>query len=199
MRIYDISQEVFGCAVYPGDPKPEKSQLQKISDGALYNLSAFRMCAHNGTHVDAPLHFLADGKSIDRLELERFVGYAAVLAHEGPILAEDAAQILKTAREWDARAAERILIKGKAVLTAEGASVFAAAGLRLFGNESQTVGPEEASMEVHLILLGAEVVLLEGIRLQDVEEGVYLLHAAPLNLGGAEGAPCRATLIGSEP
>lgn len=199
MRVYDISQEVFGCAVYPGDPKPERSQLQKISDGALYNLSAFRMCAHNGTHVDAPLHFLADGKSIDRLELERFVGYAAVLAHEGPILAADAAQILERARAWDARAAERILIKGKAVLTAEAARVFAAGGVRLFGNESQTVGPEEAPMEVHLILLGAEVVLLEGIRLQDVEEGVYLLHAAPLNLGGAEGAPCRATLIGSEP
>ena len=199
MRVYDISQEGFGCAVYPGDPKPERSQLQKISDGALYNLSAFRMCAHNGTHVDAPLHFLADGKSIDRLELERFVGYAAVLAHEGPILAADAAQILERARAWDARAAERILIKGKAVLTAEAARVFAAGGVRLFGNESQTVGPEEAPMEVHLILLGAEVVLLEGIRLQDVEEGVYLLHAAPLNLGGAEGAPCRATLIGSEP
>lgn len=199
MRVYDISQEVFGCAVFPGDPKPERSQLQKISDGAPCNLSAFRMCAHNGTHIDAPLHFLADGKSIDRLELERFVGYAAVLAHEGPILAADAAQILERARAWDARAAERILIKGKAVLTAEGASVFAAAGLRLFGNESQTVGPEEAPMEVHLILLGAEVILLEGIRLQDVEEGVYLLHAAPLNLGGAEGAPCRATLIGIEP
>lgn len=199
MRVYDISQEVFGCAVYPGDPKPERSQLQKISDGALYNLSAFRMCAHNGTHVDAPLHFLADGKSIDRLELERFVGYAAVLAHEGPILEADAAQILERARAWDARAAERILIKGKAVLTAEAARVFAAGGVCLFGNESQTVGPEEAPMEVHLILLGAEVVLLEGIRLQDVEEGVYLLHAAPLNLGGAEGAPCRATLIGSEP
>ena len=53
-------------------------------------------------------------------------------------------------------------------------------------------------MEVHLIMLGAKVVLLEGIRLADVPEGVYLLHAAPLNLGGAEGAPCRATLVRME-
>ena len=77
----------------------------------------------------------------------------------------------------------------------EAAKVFADRKIKLFGNESQTVGPEDAPMEVHLIMLGAEIVLLEGIRLSDVEEGVYILHAAPLNLGGAEGAPCRATLI----
>lgn len=86
-------------------------------------------------------------------------------------------------------------MKGKAVVAAEAARVFASEGIKLFGNESQTVGPEDAPMEVHLIMLGARIVLLEGIRLAEVEEGVYLLHAAPLNLGGAEGAPCRATLI----
>ena len=195
MKVYDISQEVFGCAVYPGDPKPEKEAMLKIGDGALYNLSAFRMCAHNGTHVDAPLHFLDSGKSIDRVDLDRFVGYAYVAAHEGPLLVEDAERILKTAGKADPQAAERILVKGKATVTAEAARVFAARGIKLFGNESQTVGPENAPMEVHLIMLGAEIVLLEGIRLADVEEGVYLLHAAPLNLGGAEGAPCRATLV----
>ena len=195
MKIYDISQEVFGCAVYPGDPKPEREIKLKMSEGAVCNLSAFSMCAHNGTHVDAPLHFIREGKSVDRVELDRFIGYAYVAEHEGEILAQDAERILKTAAEADARAAERILVKGRATVTAEAAKVFAARGIRLFGNESQTVGPENAPMEVHLIMLGAEIVLLEGIRLSEVEEGVYLLHAAPLNLGGAEGAPCRATLI----
>ena len=194
MKLFDISQEVFGCAVYPGDPKPEKKTMLKISDGAVYNLSAFSMCAHNGTHVDAPLHFIDKAKSIDRIDLNRFIGYAYVAVHEGPILAADAERILQTAGECDPRAAERILVKGKATVTAEAAKVFAARGIKLFGNESQTVGPENAPMEVHLIMLGAEIVLLEGIRLADVEEGVYLLHAAPLNLGGTEGAPCRATL-----
>ena len=195
MKIYDISQEVFSCAVYPGDPHPEREIKLKISDGAVCNLSAFSMCAHNGTHVDAPLHFIDGGKSVDRVDLDRFIGYAYVAAHEGPVLAEDAERILKAAAALDPRAAERILVKGKAVVTTEAARVFARKGIKLFGNESQTVGPENAPMEVHLIMLGAEVVLLEGIRLADVEEGVYLLHAAPLNLGGAEGAPCRATLI----
>ena len=199
MKIYDISQEVFSCAVYPGDPHPEREIKLKISDGAVCNLSAFSMCAHNGTHVDAPLHFIDGGKSVDRVDLDRFVGYAYVAAHEGPVLAEDAERILKEAAALDTRAAERILVKGKAVVTAEAARVFARKGIKLFGNESQTVGPENAPMEVHLIMLGAEVVLLEGIRLADVEEGVYLLHAAPLNLGGAEGAPCRATLISMDP
>ena len=194
MKIIDISQEVFGCAVYPGDPKPEKKTMMQISEGAVCNLSAFSMCAHNGTHVDAPLHFIDGGKSIDRVALDRFIGYAYVAAHEGDILAADAERILEKAAESDPRAAERILVKGRAVVTAEAARVFAEKKIKLFGNESQTVGPENAPMEVHLIMLGAEIVLLEGIRLADVEEGTYLLHAAPLNLGGAEGAPCRATL-----
>ena len=195
MKIIDISQEIFSCAVYPGDPKPERTVLLKMEDGAACNLSAFSMCAHNGTHVDAPLHFLNEGKSIDQVEIDRFIGYAYVAAHEGRILAADAERILKTARESDPRAAERILVKGMATVTAEAAKVFAEKRIKLFGNESQTVGPEDAPMEVHLIMLGAEIVLLEGIRLGAVEEGIYLLNAAPLNLGGSDGAPCRAVLM----
>ena len=71
---------------------------------------------------------------------------------------------------------------------------FAEAGLLLLGNEGQTVGPPEAPMEVHLLLLGAGVVLLEGIVLRDLEEGRCFLNAAPLNLSGADGSPCRAWL-----
>ena len=195
MEIYDISQEVFGCEVYPGDPSPRRETLSSMSGGAAYNLTALHMCAHNGTHVDAPYHFFADGKTVDQVELDRFIGYAYVAEHDGEITAADAAEILRAAGEADLRAQERILVKGKATLTKEAAEALAAAGTKLFGNESQTVGPENAPMEVHRILLGAQVVLLEGVRLREVPEGAYLLHAAPLNLGGADGAPCRATLI----
>ena len=61
MKIYDISQEVFGCQVFAGDPAPEKKQLCSIEKGDLCNLTAFGMCAHNGTHIDAPFHFIKDG------------------------------------------------------------------------------------------------------------------------------------------
>ncbi len=195
MKIYDISQEVFGCEVYPGDPAPQRETLSDMKEGALYNLTAFRMCAHNGTHVDAPYHFYHDGKTIDRISLDHFIGPAYVADHEGEITGRDAEEILRAAKAVFSPAAERLLIRGKAVLTKEGAEVFAKAGIRLFGNESQTVGPENAPMEVHRILLGAQVVLLEGIRLQEVPSGVYLLNAAPLNLSGADGAPCRAVLL----
>ena len=93
-------------------------------------------------------------------------------------------------------AGERILIAGDIVVTVEAAREFAEANIKLIGNESQTVGPLNAPMEVHKILLGKEIVLLEGIVLKDVPEGKYLLCAAPLNLGGGDGAPCRAVLIG---
>ena len=195
MRIYDISQEVFGCVVFPGDPSPERNVTMSISNGDICNLTDFKMCAHNGTHVDAPYHFINDGRTIDQVALDRFVGYAYVATREGIVTEQDARAILETASKASEEAALRILIRGNSTLSAEGARVFADAGIRLYGNESQTVGPEDAPKEVHLIMLGAEVVLLEGIRLAEVPDGVYLLDAAPINLGGADGAPCRAILI----
>ena len=192
-KIIDISQEVFSCKVFPGDPAPKNTQLLSVTKGDVCNLTQLSMCAHNGTHVDAPFHFLNDGKTIDQLGLVPFVGDCFVARYDGNVTAADAAGIMEKAKS--AGAAERILIAGKATVTAEAARVFSEAGIKLLGNESQTVGPEDAPKEVHLILLGAEVVLLEGIVLDDVDEGRYFLSAAPLNLGGCDGAPCRAYLI----
>ena len=195
MQIYDISQAVFSCKVYPGDPKPEKIEIQSMEKGDLYNLTAFSMCAHNGTHIDAPRHFIKDGKTVDEMPLEAFVGKAYVAEHEGILTADNALDIIKKAKEQDIEAKKRILIKGDAEVTTDAAEVFAASGVLLLGGESQSIGPENAPMAVHLSLLSRDVALLEGLRLADVSEGVYLLNAAPLNLSGAEGAPCRAILI----
>ena len=195
MKIYDISQEVFGCRVFPGNPTPEKRVLLSMERGERCNLSAFSMCAHNGTHVDAPLHFYNDGLAIDGIPLESVVGEAYVAEHSGVLSGADAEAILKKAKAQSEGSAKRILIKGKATVSLEAARVFSSSKVLLVGNESQTVGPEEAPKAVHLELLGANVVLLEGIRLADVPDGVYLLNAAPLNLAGTEGAPCRAILI----
>ncbi len=195
--LIDISQEVFSCKVYPGDPAPEQTHLLRIRDGDICNLTQFSMCAHNGTHVDAPFHFIADGKTVGQTGLTPYVGTCYVARHQGAVTAADAAVILQKAAAADASA--RILIAGEAVLTAEAARLFAEAGILLFGNESQTVGPEDAPEAVHRILLGADIVLLEGIVLKHVEAGRYFLSAAPLNLGGCDGAPCRAYLITESP
>ena len=195
MKIYDISQEVFGCKVYPGDPAPQRTVLNSMDNGDRYNLTKFSMCAHNGTHIDAPFHFFKDGKTVDKLSLESFVGMAYVAEHQGIVSGDDASKIIKKAKAQNAESAKRLLIKGSAEVSAEAAKVFASANILLLGNESQTVGPENAPMEVHHILLSKGIVLLEGIRLADVLEGVYFLNAAPLNLSGTDGSPCRAVLI----
>ena len=190
MKIHDISQEVFSCAVYPGDPKPEKQSLCATAAGDLYNLTAFSMCAHNGTHIDAPFHFLHDGKTVEQMNLSTFVGECFLARHEGDVSAAHAEEILKKAN-----GIPRILLGGRLTVTAEAAEVFAAGNICLLGNEGQSVGPEDAPMAVHKILLRQNIALLEGIVLTGIPEGRYFLSAAPLNLAGADGAPCRAYLI----
>ena len=194
MKLYDISQEVFSCAVYPGDPAPEMQALHRISDGEVYNLTAFSMGAHNGTHIDAPAHFLQGGTTVEEMSLDYFVGPCYVARHSGDVTAADAGRILQAAG-----GAQRLLLAGDLSVTEEAARVFAAGDLKLLGNEGQTVGPEDAPMQVHLILLQRGIALLEGIVLSDVPEGRYFLSAAPLKLGGCEGAPCRAYLLENQP
>ncbi len=192
--IYDITQELFSCRVFPGDPQPIRERVLSTENGDVCNLTKFSMCAHNGTHVDAPFHFIGDGKTIDQVDLSSFVGDCYIGIKNGDVSADDAKALLDA--DEKAGAAKRILIKGEAVVTKEAAEVFAEAGILLLGNESQTVGPVENPAPVHLILLGKGIVLLEGIELSKVPEGRYFLSAAPINLGGADGAPCRAYLIG---
>ena len=198
MKIYDISQEVFTCEVYPDDPSPVKTQIKSTENGDIYNLTSFSMCAHNGTHIDAPFHFIKDGKTVDKIDLSAFVGLAFVTEHHGILTKTDAGTIIETANASHPEAGKRILIKGDAEVSEEAARIFSSSGVLLLGNESQTFGPQNAPMAVHLALLGADVILLEGIRLSEVNEGVYFLNAAPLNLSGADGSPCRAILIDFE-
>jgi len=196
--IYDISQPVFSCAVYPGDSSPVRKAVSRMEDGALYNLTELSMCAHNGTHIDAPRHFYRDGKGVEQVPLQKCIGPAYVVEAAGELSAAEAEMLLGKAASACPGSEKKLLLKGKVTVTLEAAQVFAACGVDLIGNESQTVGPEDAPMAVHLCLLGAEVVLLEGIRLAEVPEGAYLLCCAPLNLGDADGAPCRAVLLERE-
>ncbi|MBE6607658.1 MAG: cyclase [Ruminococcaceae bacterium] len=195
MKIHDISQEIFSCTVYPGDPSPKKEILSSIDAGDKYNLTAFSMCAHNGTHIDAPYHFIQNGNTAENIELSKTVGFAYVAEHSGNLTREDAEKILRKATDANLESAKRILIKGNATVTLEAAEFFAKAKIDLIGNESQSVGPEDAPMDVHKTLLEADIVLLEGIRLSGVNDGVCFLSAAPLALSGSDGSPCRAVLI----
>lgn len=198
MKIYDISQELFTCTVFPGDPAPEKELVMRIDKGDLCNLTKLSLCAHNGTHIDAPNHFINDGKTVDRIDLNKVIGLAYVVTCDSDITRADAERIYERARRKNPDSANRILVRGKGTLTSEAAEYLTSVGIGLVGTEYQSVGPQGAPKEVHTILLSHEVVLLEGIRLSMIPEGVYLLNAAPINLGGCDGAPCRAVLIDFE-
>ena len=192
MKIYDISQELMGCCVYPGDMIPQKESICDMTKGDLYNLSNISLCTHNGTHVDAPLHFIENGNSVSDIPLEKFIGSCYVVCHEGEFTTSHVKSLIADkCKEFP----KRILISGNATVTLDAAKDFADRGIYLLGNESQSVGPEEAPMEVHKILLEKDVVLLEGLRLSQIEQGEYFLCAAPVNIAGGDGSPCRAVLI----
>lgn len=190
MKIYDISQELMGCVVYPGDKVPEKELVCDMAKGDLYNLTNISLCTHNGTHIDAPFHFIKNGKTVNEIELEKFVGECLVVSFNGEITKENAKKLMEKENS-----PKRILIKGNATVTEDAAKVFADNGIYLLGCESQSVGPEASPMAVHKILLEKEVVLLEGLRLNNIKDGVYFLCAQPVNVAGSDGAPCRAVLI----
>ncbi|MCL2717645.1 MAG: cyclase family protein [Lachnospiraceae bacterium] len=194
MKIYDITQEVFSCNVFPGDTGPSYKQVAAIKDGAVCNLSTIEMGVHNGTHLDAPWHFIDEGKKIDEIDLEKCVGPAIVIQAAGDIEAMTIRRLYD-----DNPAAERILFKGDCRLTLNGAKELIRLGAKLIGVEAQSVSSNEDPVPVHNELLSNEIVILEGLELGKVPESnsetKYFLVAAPLKLGGRDGSPCRAILI----
>ena len=188
MKIYDISQEVLSCNVYEGDPKPIATKIMNTEcDG--YNLSCISMCAHNGTHIDAPYHFFDNGNTVNKMDISAFVGECYVVSCAGDISQTDAQNIVDMAN------CPRILIKGNATVTSDAARVFADSDILLVGCEGQSVGDINAPANVHKILLSKNIALLEGIVLDSVLDGKYFLSCAPLNIEGFDGSPCRAILI----
>ena len=188
MKFYDITRELFSSKVYPGDPIPEYERILEVKKGDACNLTYLKMCAHNGTHMDAPRHFLDEGKSVEELPLSQVMGKCTVLAYDGKLDGDTAAQMI-------GGKGKKLLFKGKTVFTEDAAEAFVQAGVELVGVESQTVGPEDAPAAVHQILLGAGMAVLEGLYLEEIQAGTYFLCAQPLKLAGCDGAPCRAVLI----
>lgn len=191
MRLIDITRELTEAPVYPGDPAPELSPLCRIAYGDACNTTAIAACLHNGTHLDAPLHFVPDGLAAADIPLTACIGKCSVVAHEGLLLGAEAERLLPGLRE-------RVLFKGGTQISPSAAFVFADAGLTLLGVEAPSVAPPECTAAVHRQLLGAGVLLLEGLDLTDAAPGEYRLLALPLRIAGADGTPVRAVLMEEE-
>ena len=190
MKIYDISRDLIKTPPYPGDEPPRLHAVHRMKDGESYNLSRLETSMHAGTHVDAPLHFIADGKDIASLPLNAFVGECVVLTV--PKTPLDAMYFMK--RPF----APRILLHGKGQLTESAIGYLYNQGCVLIGTDSQSIGSYSDELSVHVALLGYGVAVLENLELRNVPDGRYTLYAAPLKISGAEGAPCRALLISDE-
>jgi len=188
MNVIDISRELFQSSVYPGDPKPGKIPFLSIEKGDICNLTILSMGSHTGTHLDAPSHFYKNGKSMEKLDLVKCVGECKVVCLTGKITNEVMTKALQDGTK-------RLLIKGNVEFTLEAAQVCSKMQTFLIGVESQTVGIEGTQVPIHRELLGNEIVILEGLVLDHVMEGQYILAAQPLKMEGLDGSPVRAVLM----
>ena len=202
----DISVPVHsGMVHWPKDPEIKVERVMEMARGDVCNVSHLSLGAHTGTHMDAPLHFIAKGKSIDQLPFEATIGLTRVIeiADEESIKPEEL-------RPHRIKAGERILFKTRnseeswrtnefdedfVYISREGAQFLAERKVRTVGIDYLSVGGyKRDGVETHHALLGAGIWVIEGLNLAKVKPGQYELVCLPIKLEGAEGAPARALL-----
>lgn len=209
MKVIDISLTITPeMPVWPGDEGVELHRRTKLEEGANANVSFFAASVHTGTHVDAPYHFLQNGKTVEALSLDVLVG--PVLVVEVPddvtVINAEVLQSLKIELE-----AERILFKTSnsalwknpnaefntsfVGIDESGSEYLVKRNIKLVGIDYLSISPYKRSKPNHELLLGANVVIVEGLNLAGVKAGKYLLACLPLKLKGSDGAPARAVLI----
>ena len=210
MHTYDVTLTISpDMPVWPGDPSVDLKLVSKISDGANANVSHIKMGVHTGTHVDAPFHFLDNGKTIEEIPLSILVGRAYVL-HLPNSVRMITAEILQNANIPPRT--RRVLMRtrnstlwGKKNLSfqedfvaidEEASEYLVNRGVKLVGVDYLSVAPFKNSGPTHRILLSAGVVIVEGLDLSKVSQGRYNFHCLPLKLAGSDGAPARVILTG---
>ena len=191
MKLYDITRELFSTAVYPGDPAPAAEPVKEVQKGDKFNLTRIMLGTHSGTHMDAPWHYIPEGKTVEAITLEQTIGPCHVVSMEGKINGSTLEEVLP-------EKCERLLIRGDVELTPEGASKLAQKNLQLLGVEGMTVGTEETTDQIHRTLLETGMVILENLDLSRPAPGSYVLVAAPLRMKGMDGSPVRAVLMEGE-
>jgi arylformamidase len=210
MKIYDISIPISpGMPVWPGDPPVVLERVSSMDAGAHDNVSRLACSVHTGTHVDAPHHFLNDGRTVDALPLDVLTG--PVLVVQVPedvglitadILERSAIQagtlrlLLKTrnSRLWKSSSGE--FARDFVGISVDGAEWIVRFGVKLIGIDYLSIAPFNHSLPTHHALLRPGIIILEGLDLRSVSPGIYTLYCLPLKLLGSDGAPARAILIG---
>jgi arylformamidase len=192
-----------GMPIWPGSDGFRIRQALAIAAGDVANVSTIEMDVHCGTHVESPLHFLADGSPLDTFPLETFVGPAHVLhlpeadaigPRELEAMPPGTTRLLLRTRNSGAWAGHAAFDTDYVALTPEGAAWIADRRLQLVGTDHLSIQRWGDDGETHRILMRAGVAILEGLDLSAVAAGDYRLTCLPLRLDGAEASPVRAIL-----
>lgn len=209
MKIHDISLVITpDLPVWPGDQTVELERVSKMEEGEHNNVSRLALSVHAGTHVDAPFHFIANGKTIESLSLNTLVGPVQVIELPASVQLISSADLKEAVID---KGVERVLLKTRnseywkqaglpfqkefTAVSPDGAAYLLERGIKLVGIDYFSIAPFGDSIPTHRALLGAEVIILEGIDLSAISAGRYQLYCLPLKLGGSDGAPARAILI----
>lgn len=211
MTIYDISLTISpDLPTWPGDPGLELALFESMDRGAHANVTTISSSVHLGTHVDAPHHFLNDGRTVESLPLDVLTGPCYVTQLPDGIeaitsevldrteITSDMQRVLFGTRNshWWARGETKFQTDFVAI-TEDGAEWLVERGVKLVGVDYLSVAPYGDSVPTHTVLLEAGVVLVEGLNLSQVMRGFYDLYCLPLKIAGSDGAPARAILIQS--
>ncbi len=192
---------------YPGDTRPKFEFVRSFPNGDTVTLSSYLMTAHAGTHVDAPLHFVAKGAGIDQVPLTTLMGRARVIDCSPDAVAIDTPELNK--HNW--RGAKRILFRTRnsrnswmtdpnfhedfTYIAPDAAQLMADSGVELVGIDYLSAEKFGAPVaRTHQILLGRNIPIVEGLDLRTVKEGEYDFIILPLKVVGHEAAPARALL-----
>ena len=207
MEIFDITIPIHpDMPVWPGDASVQLERVRKIEEGANANVSNLALSVHTGTHVDAPCHFIPDGVALDRVPLERFIGEVAVVEIPGVDLITAAILhgkiplsttriIFKTKNSSIWIHKDHPFYEAFTALSPDGAQYLVDLGIKFVGIDYLSIAPFKDLRPTHEILLGAGVVILEGVDLSAVTPGEYMLYCLPLKLVGVDGAPARTILV----
>jgi len=194
---------------WPGDPSLSFERAKEQTKGDVCTLTRASMSAHTGTHMDAPLHFVPNAKTIDQMPIDATVGAARVIhikdrtaIHREELLPHGIKQgeriLFRTRnsdRDWQSLPFDEEFV----YIARDGAEYLAECGVRAVGVDYLSVGGFRVdSVETHVALLGKGIWIMEGLRLAGIEAGYYELVCLPLKWTNCEGAPARAILRRAE-
>ena len=209
MEIIDITAPVSPRSImWPDDEPPSHEFTSHTDRGDPSTVSRWELSAHTGTHADARMHFIPGGWTVEALELSRCVGPCRVvdLTHlDGHVSRADleAAEVAGTVRLLlkTRNSAQNLLgrerfVEDYVAISLEAAEYLVEIGVETVGVDYLSVEPfEDKEFHTHHALLGADVLILEGLVLAGVEPGEYFLACLPLKLAGSDGSPARAILV----